>query len=117
MRTVNGRACRHCGKRRVNYPRGLCGPCYEDHSIRHRYPILRCKDASDVGLPSSVRPLAPEPTQHAPGTEGKVAVLCRRAELGQLLWHPADAGRRRRPGQHINVCDDADASKYADMIH
>lgn len=33
----------------------------------------------------------PEPTQAPPGSPEKVAVLERRARLGQALWHPCDA--------------------------
>jgi len=33
----------------------------------------------------------PCPTEFAPGTLGKVAVLAERARLGTSLWHPLDA--------------------------
>jgi hypothetical protein len=33
----------------------------------------------------------PEPTDAPPGSPEKVAILERRARLGQALWHPLDA--------------------------
>lgn len=40
-------------------------------------------DASNFILP-------PKPTHHKPGTAGKVAILRKRLEMGQLFWHPGD---------------------------
>ncbi len=31
-------ACRHCGKRRVNRPRGLCWQCYYAPGVKDLYP-------------------------------------------------------------------------------
>ena len=36
-------------------------------------------------------PLPQSPTQHLPGSPGKLAVLEARAAAGESLWHPADA--------------------------
>jgi hypothetical protein len=37
------------------------------------------------------RAAVPDPTDAPPGSAEKVAVLERRARLGQALWHPQDA--------------------------
>lgn len=36
------------------------------------------------------------PTNHAPGTWGKVEVLAARLEAGEPLWHPDDAQLKRK---------------------
>jgi hypothetical protein len=46
------------------------------------------KEADFYGTP----PLPPEPTQAMPGSEEKILVLMRRAELRLQLHHPGDAG-------------------------
>lgn len=38
----------------------------------------------------SGRHIPPEPTDAKPGSEEKIRVLCERASLGQVLWHPLD---------------------------
>ena len=32
-----GEACKHCGKGKVNRPRGLCWVCYYTPGVRYRY--------------------------------------------------------------------------------
>ncbi len=41
--------------------------------------------------PSPEPPPPPEPTQHLPGTEGKLIVMEWRAANGFSLWHPDNA--------------------------
>lgn len=37
------------------------------------------------------RPLPATPTDHLPGTEGKIQVMIERAQRGEALFHPQDA--------------------------
>jgi hypothetical protein len=39
--------------------------------------------------------IIPEPTQHEPGSPGKVEVLAERLRLGHQLWNEKDAKRSR----------------------
>ena len=47
-------------------------------------------DATRIGI-DFVDASRPEPTDTRPGTPERMAVLKRRMELGQELWHPDDA--------------------------
>jgi hypothetical protein len=82
--------CRHCQRSNVNRPRGLCWSCYYNPAVRTRFPstskFARRGILDFEGVPTS----SPEPTTALPGTPEKVAVLERRARLGQALWHPLD---------------------------
>ena len=83
--------CRHCGRPRVNRPRGLCWTCYYQPEIRARYPSTSkfgrrgLDDFYGCGKPPA------SPTMAQPGTAAKVAILEQRARLRQQLWHPQDA--------------------------
>lgn len=94
--------CPVCDKRRtiqarswaVNGPKyaaGVrCRGCARDQraktdpkqSAANKLLAARCADPD--------RRPADGPTPFAPGTAGKIAVLCRRALTGQCLYHPAD---------------------------
>ena len=82
--------CRHCGRSRVNRPRGLCWSCYYTPGVRERYPST--SKFAHRGIDDfngwSLEP--PEPTKALPGSREKVAVLEQRAGLGLALWHPGD---------------------------
>jgi hypothetical protein len=79
-----------------NRPRGLCWSCYYTPGVREQFPSTSKFGRRGVddfyGWP--VPP--PEPTNAAPGSAEKVAVLERRARLGVSLWHPKDALLDRR---------------------
>jgi hypothetical protein len=55
---------------------GWCSRCYPERK-RTRLPAPRREPE--------------EPTDHGPGTEGKILVMARRASLGQRCFHPHDA--------------------------
>lgn len=76
--------CKHCQIRVCWRARGLCGTCYELPELRHKYQTQR---ESVCILPT--RP--PQPTDAAPGSPAKVAVLEARYAAGEYLWHPLDA--------------------------
>lgn len=83
--------CRHCGRNKVNRPRGLCWSCYYTPGIRNRYPSTSkfCRrGVEDFEGPAHLPPL---PTGALPGSPAKVAVLCDRASKRLALWHPNDA--------------------------
>src|SRR5437588_11408350 len=84
-------ACRHCGRNRVNRPRGLCWSCYYTPGVRERYPSTSKFARRGVGDFNGRAEVAPEPTSAPPGSAEKVRVLEERARLGLSLWHPMDA--------------------------
>ncbi len=84
-------ACRHCARRKVVRPRGLCFPCFDAPGVRDLYPVSSSKfNRRGAGLAGPSGP-PPAPTPHPPGSPGKVAVLAERAAAGQPLHHPLDA--------------------------
>lgn len=83
--------CRHCGRGKVNRPRGLCWTCYYTPGIRELHPStskFASRGVADFCGPGKL----PEPTTALPGTPEKIRVLRERAAAGQRLWHPLDAG-------------------------
>ena len=80
--------CRHCGRRVVSRPRGLCWSCYYTPSVRDRYQPARIPGFNDF-YGQADPPL--KPTRALPGTLEKVEILEQRASRGQALWHPEDA--------------------------
>jgi hypothetical protein len=83
--------CRHCGKRLVNRPRGLCWTCYYTPGLRERYPSTSKFGQRGVAdFNGRVAP-PPEPTPALPGSAEKVRILALRARQRQSLWHPDDA--------------------------
>lgn len=79
--------CGHC-RHRVLYRRGACWRCYQTPGVVLRPPHPYARRGTGLhagrGRPGAV------PTDAAPGTEAKIAVLAARAELGQELHHPGD---------------------------
>lgn len=89
--------CKHCQKSKVNRPRGLCWSCYYTDGVKDQYPSTSKYARRGEGNFSGMGTL-PEPTEAAPGTPEKMAVLEMRAKLKQMLWHPNDA---RYPGDML----------------
>ncbi|CAN5517567.1 hypothetical protein BH11PLA2_BH11PLA2_09510 [soil metagenome] len=83
--------CRHCGRAKVNRPRGLCWSCYYTVGVKERYPSTSKFANRGIGNVFRNAVLPPIPTTAAPGTPEKMAVLEMRARMGQALWHPLDA--------------------------
>lgn len=83
--------CRHCRRNKVNRPRGMCFRCYYTPGVKDRYPSTSKYANRGLGYGRWSSPPAPFPTEFAPGTPEKVAVLEERARLGVSLWHPRDA--------------------------
>src|SRR5262245_35331292 len=95
-------SCRHCGRSKVNRPRGLCWSCYYTPGVRERYPSTSKFAYRGNGAGNGAAPLPLEPTTARPGSPEKVAVLEERARRRQALWHPLDAGMdiERSPENH-----------------
>jgi hypothetical protein len=85
------KVCRHCGRSKVNRPRGLCWTCYYAPGVKDLYPSTSKYARRGVGNFNGNAPLAPIPTTAAPGTAEKLEVLAQRARNRQALWHPLDA--------------------------
>jgi hypothetical protein len=83
--------CRHCGTNPVNRPRGLCWSCYYRPGVRDQYPSTSKYARRGVGNFNGAAAPPEFPTDAAPGSPEKVAILAQRARLKQSLWHPADA--------------------------
>lgn len=82
--------CRQCRQSAVNRPRGLCWSCYYTPGVKELYPSASKFARRGVGNDPGDRPPPPVPKSAPAGSEEKIAVLGRRAEAGQSLWHPAD---------------------------
>lgn len=86
--------CRHCGRAKVNRPRGLCWVCY--HSVREQYPATSkfanraSRAIGNTDFYGRFCP-APSPTAALPGSAEKVEAMAERAAQLVSLWHPADA--------------------------
>jgi len=85
--------CRHCHRKPVNRPRGMCWNCYYTPGVRNHYGCRDVGGSSRKGLAldNAEPPPCPAPTTILPGP-AKVAVLAARAEAGVSLFHPQDAG-------------------------
>jgi len=83
--------CRHCGKSKVNRPRGLCWSCYYRPGVRETYPSTSKFARRGNGNFSGKGALPTHSTSAAPGSAEKLAVLAERVRLKQSLWHPDDA--------------------------
>jgi len=83
--------CRHCGRSKVNRPRGLCWSCYYTRGVKERYPSTSKYANRGLGSFSSNAVQPPVPTTAAPGTAEKLAVMETRIRNRQALWHPLDA--------------------------
>lgn len=81
--------CQHCNRFKVGRPRGLCWRCYYLPGVKEQYAKLR-QMASQFDTDNH-RPRRPErPTDAAPGTVQKIAVMIARLKRGESLFHPHD---------------------------
>src|SRR5262245_26849522 len=83
--------CRHCQRRPINRPRGLCWSCYYLPGVRELYPSTSKFARRGIGNFNGLAPPPAFPTTAAPGSPEKVDVLADRARMLQDLWHPMDA--------------------------
>ncbi len=83
--------CKHCGRGKVNRPRGLCWSCYYTPGVKEMYPSTSKYARRGVGNGHGGNDAPAVPTTAAPGTTEKLAVLEGRAKDGRRLWHPFDA--------------------------
>ena len=83
--------CRHCGRAKVNRPRGLCWTCYYKPGVSDQYPSTSKYARRGEGNFCGNAALPTTPTKAPPGSAEKLSVLAERARLKQALWHPDDA--------------------------
>jgi hypothetical protein len=74
--------------------RGLCRRCYDDRSIRAKFPRLDTTEARRTNgqrawTGTRSRPL-PQPTIAVPGSREKIEVMRLRFERGEQIFHPDD---------------------------
>lgn len=89
--------CRHCSRDRANRSRGLCWACFERPAVRAKYAPARHRRGAAPDFYGRA-PLPESPTDAAPGSPEKVAVMAERASRGRALFHPRDAGAKRATG-------------------
>jgi hypothetical protein len=83
--------CRHCHQAAISRPRKLCWSCYYAPGVRELYPSTSKFGRRGDGNFYGAAPLPPFPTQAAPGSPEKIALLTQRAQQRQQLFHPQDA--------------------------
>lgn len=82
--------CRHCKKRVVGRPRGLCWTCFYDPEIRDLYPLDAKYGNRGLGISGRTSIPAPFPVDAAPGSEEKILAMQQRAMATQELFHQLD---------------------------
>lgn len=83
--------CRHCGRPKVNRPRGLCWTCYYTPGVREKIGVLPSYVKNrGHGLATGPCPIPPTPTRAIPGTAEKIAVMEARAAAVFAIFHPDD---------------------------
>jgi hypothetical protein len=82
--------CRHCGRDKVNRPRGLCWTCHRSPAVRSLYGPLSKYGVRGVGHHGERR-RSPTPPAVPPGP-AKVDVLAERVARGELLWNDDATG-------------------------
>lgn len=85
--------CRHCGRRPVNRPRGLCRSCYYSPGVRELHPMSKFSPTKYAGEKEihGERPLPAEPIPPGTSKADREAILSKRASALETLWHPDDA--------------------------
>ena len=83
--------CRHCHHGPISRPRQLCWSCFYTPGVRDLYPCTSKFGRRGLGNFCGNAPLPPFPTQAAPGSPEKIALLAQRAQERQQLFHPGDA--------------------------
>lgn len=86
--------CRHCGRRRVSRPRGLCWRCYHIPGMRERYASTSKYAVRGLGNGFLAPPLDAATCSHLPGSPGRLETYSRRALAGLAVLHPDDFGGR-----------------------
>jgi hypothetical protein len=87
--------CRHCTTGRAHKARGLCFRCYQDLTIRNKYPVnhkyahVAARTGVNDDVDGPVR-LPPNPTSAPAGSKRKQSFLMRRVQLRVSLHHPDD---------------------------
>lgn len=92
---MNRPLCRHCGNEVVTRPKGLGWKCYYTPGVKEMYGCANPATAK-YAVRSEVldffreAPLPAVATDARPGTEDKIAVMERRAQRLETLFHPLD---------------------------
>ncbi len=110
--------CRHCCKKPVNRPRGLCWLCYLSPGVRDLYGRRLNQHATPEALPLPAVEVAPQdPSPYQPGTLEQMSVLRKRVEnkmpvdwLGGglpggagTLGHIPQDSKKKRPCRYATV--------------
>jgi hypothetical protein len=89
MQEATAKLCRHCNRAKVNRPRGLCWTCYYTPGVKDLYPSTSRYARRGIGNGYSDKP-ASVPTDAAPGSPEKLAVIADRVKSRESTSHPDD---------------------------
>lgn len=92
--------CKHCGRPKVNRPRGLFWQCYYTPGVKDQNPSTSKHARFGVRDFCGPAPLPREPTTARAGSPEKIAVFAARAEAGENLFHPEDS-LEEQEGRHV----------------
>lgn len=67
--------CRHCSKKKVNRPRGLCWTCWHDPAVRFLYPVGSANPATARYVPKTRGGLGREAVDDEPTEEELDAMI------------------------------------------
>lgn len=91
MAHVRFALCRHCEKKKITRPRGLCWNCWHDRGIRSLYPITAKQCLWSPFNGNRASPIPDDPTDAMPGSAMKILVMTERIQAGFSAFHPQDA--------------------------
>ena len=92
MRSRTYSVCRHCSKRAVTRPRGLCRKCFYAPGVIALYPSTSRHANRMPGVDFHGPGKEPtEPIPHLPGTAEKMKAMAERLVRGEELFHGEDA--------------------------
>ena len=82
--------CRHCGRPKVNRPRGMCWKCFYQPGVKELYPSTSKYGRRGVGNGDAASRPASSPCPHPCGSPGRVETMAARASAGESLFHAGD---------------------------
>ncbi len=103
--------CRHCRRKPIGRPRGLCWRCFYDERIRAQYISTSRYGYRGAGLGDDDRPAPATSTKALPGSANKIEILVARAHGENALWADGDAkpgmAGREIERRDLQVCHDS----------
>jgi hypothetical protein len=76
--------CRHCGKKKVNRPRGLCWACYYTPGVKELYPVTSKFAPRDEPTEAELEAMIAEQMRPENLPDWWEAERCRAREVGEI---------------------------------